>query len=183
MEIRSALPAEAAALAELGARLFRSAYAGQVPLPDIEAYVAAAFTPEAQAREIAGDGAAVLVAAQGGDLGAYAQLRTAAPPLARADPRSLEIARFYLDPPLQGTGLAGALMAACLDWGRQRGRATVWLQVWELNQRAISFYAREGFRDAGQTTFQVGNILYRDRVLIRDLGGPSAGTGLGSIDP
>jgi len=169
MEIRPALPAEAAALAELGARLFRHTYADQVPRPDIEAHVAVAFTPEAQARELAGPGAAVLLAVAAGVLVAYAQLRTSAPPLAAGDPRSLEIARFYLDPPLQGTGFASTLMAACLDWGRRQGRTAVWLQVWELNPRAIAFYLKEGFADVGQTTFQVGNILYRDRVMTRPI--------------
>jgi len=41
------------------------------------------------------------------------------------------------------------------------------LQVWELNKRAIAFYQKQGFTDMGQTTFQVGNILYRDRVMTR----------------
>jgi hypothetical protein len=35
-----------------------------------------------------------------------------------------------------------------------------------LNKRAIAFYQKVGFVDAGQTTFQVGNILYRDRVMV-----------------
>jgi len=167
MEIRPALPSEAAALAELAARLFRTTYADQVPLKDMETYIASAFTPEAQAREIAAEGATVLVAAEGTDLVAYAQLRTGPPPLARADPNALEIARFYLDPLLHGTGFASTLMEACLDWARQRGQGSAWLQVWEVNRRALGFYAKEGFADMGQTTFQVGNILYRDRVLVR----------------
>jgi GNAT superfamily N-acetyltransferase len=166
MDIRPATLPEAPALASLGARLFRTAYTGQVPLQDIEAYVANAFTPEAQAREIAGDGAAVLVGEEDGALEAYAQLRTSAPPLAHADPGSLEIARFYLDPALQGSGFATTLMDACLAWGRERGKRNAWLQVWELNKRAIAFYQKVGFVDAGQTTFQVGNILYRDRVMV-----------------
>ena len=167
MEIRSALPSEAPALAELAARLFRSTYADQVPLHDMETYIASAFTEAAQVRDIAAEGATVLVAAEGTDLVAYAQLRTAAPPLAGADPMAMEIARFYLDPRLHGTGFASTLMAACLDWARRRGQTNVWLQVWEVNRRALGFYAKEGFADAGQTTFQVGNILYRDRVLVR----------------
>jgi ribosomal protein S18 acetylase RimI-like enzyme len=169
MEIRTAHPSEAAAVAELAARLFRWTYADQVPLPDTEAYIRSALTAEALAAEMAESGAAVLVGAEGPDLAAYAQLRTSAPPLARADPESLEIARFYLDPLLQGTGFASTLMAACLGWGRERQRPGVWLQVWELNQRAIAFYLKEGFADVGQTTFQVGNILYRDRVMVRSL--------------
>ena len=167
MDIRPALPSEAAVLAALGARLFRSTYADQVPMQDIESYVAGAFTPEAQGREIAADNGAVLLGELDGEPRAYALLRTSAPPLANADPDSLEIARFYLDPPLHGTGRAGTLMDACLDWARARGKHNAWLQVWELNKRAIAFYQKQGFTDMGQTTFQVGNILYRDRVMTR----------------
>ena len=171
MEIRTAHPSEAAAVAELAARLFRWTYADQVPLPDTEAYIRSALTAEALAAEMAEAGAAVLVGADGHDLAAYAQLRTAPPPLARADPEAMEIARFYLDPLLQGTGFASTLMEACLDWARRRGQRNAWLQVWEVNRRAIAFYLKEGFTDAGQTTFQVGNILYRDRVMVRTLDG------------
>jgi GNAT superfamily N-acetyltransferase len=169
MEIRPALLSEAPALAELAARLFRTTYADQIPLHDMETYIASTFTAEGQVRAIAAEGAAVLVAAEGADLMAYAQLRTGPPPLARADSGALEIARFYLDPLLHGTGFSSTLMAACLDWARQRGQELVWLQVWEVNRRALGFYAKEGFKDAGQATFQVGNILYRDRVLMRRL--------------
>ena len=169
MEIRPALASEAPALAALAARLFRSTYADQIPLKDMETYIASAFTAEIQAQEIAAEGAAVLVAVREGDLAAYAQLRTAPPPMAGADPEALEIARFYLDPLLHGTGFASTLMGACLDWARRRGQRNAWLQVWEVNRRALGFYAKEGFQDAGQTTFQVGNILYRDRVLVRKI--------------
>ncbi|GEM_PF-1873417 len=46
-----------------------------------------------------------------------------------------------------------------------RGQTSIWLQAWEVNHRAIAFYVKEGFKDVGQTTFQVGSLQYRDRVL------------------
>jgi GNAT superfamily N-acetyltransferase len=169
MKIRPALPEEASALAELGGRLFRASYTEQVPLRDMDVYIASAFTAAAQAAEIGAPGATILVGAEGPDLVAYALLRTAPPPMAHADPDAMEIARFYIEPRLHGTGFASTLMQACLDWARRRGQRNVWLQVWELNRRAIAFYVKEGFTDVGQTTFQVGNILYRDRVMTRTL--------------
>jgi GNAT superfamily N-acetyltransferase len=169
MEVRPALSSEAAALAELAARLFRTTYAEQIPRFDMEAHIAAVFTAEAQAAEIGAPGGTVLVGAEGPRLLAYAQLCTAPPPLAHADPEALHIARFYLDSPLRGTGFASTLMGACLDWARGQGKRNVWLQVWEVNARAIAFYVKEGFADAGQTSFQVGNSLYRDRVMVRTL--------------
>jgi GNAT superfamily N-acetyltransferase len=169
MEIRPALQSEAPALAELAGRLFRTTYADQIPLRDMEAYSAETFTAGLLAAELGAPGATVLVAAQGPGLVAYAQLCTAPPPLAWADPEALKIARFYLEPRLQGTGFASTLMDACLDWARRRGQRHVWLQVWEVNRRAIAFYLKKGFLDAGQTTFQVGSIQYRDRVMTRTL--------------
>jgi GNAT superfamily N-acetyltransferase len=108
-------------MAELAARLFRTTYAEQIPRCDMEAHIAAAFTAETQAAEIGAPGGTVMVAAEGPRLAAYAQLLTAPPPLARADPEAMHIARFYLDSPLQGTGFAGTLMGACLDWALRQG--------------------------------------------------------------
>jgi len=172
MTIRPLLPSEAPALTALAARLFRATYAGLIPEGPLEAHVAEAFTPAAQAAELAAPGAAVLVAEARGELVAYAQLRPAPCPVPGT--ATLEVARFYLDAAHHGTGLATRLMAACAAWGRARGHAGIWLQAWEENPRALRFYAKEGFQDQGATTFAVGELVYRDRVLARPLEAPAA---------
>jgi GNAT superfamily N-acetyltransferase len=165
MAIHPALPSEAPALSALAARLFRETYAGQIPEREIESYVTSAFRPEAQAAEINGPGGAVLAATDGADLVAYAQLRPAASPCPLPFPNPLEVARLYLDTQHHGTGLAAELMGACRAWAAARAHGGLWLQVWEDNPRAIRFYEKQGFQDVGETTFQVGTIVYRDRVL------------------
>lgn len=165
MEIRPALPSEAPILAKLGARLFRDTYAGRVPEAEIASYVTTAFTPEAQAEDILCPGGGVLIAWEGTEPVAYAQLRPSPCPTPFPFPDPLEVARFYLDSPWHGSGLAGKLMGACRDWASTQGRGALWLQVWEENPRAIRFYAKQGFQGYGDTTFRVGTILYRDEVL------------------
>jgi GNAT superfamily N-acetyltransferase len=162
MDIRPALPAEAPALASLGARLFRETYTGRIPEAELEAYIASSFHAPAQLAELQAPGA-LLVALEGEEPIAYAKLRLAQAP--HGLPITLEIARFYLDQRWHGSGIAASLMAAVFAWGAERGHAQVWLQAWEENPRALAFYKRQGFQDQGPTTFTVGDIVYRDRVL------------------
>ena len=165
MAIHPALPSEAPALSALGARLFRETYAGQIPDGEIESYVTNAFQPEAQAAEISHPGGTVLAATGEAGMVAYAQLRPTPCPCPLPFPEPLEVARFYLDTQRHGTGLAAELMTACRTWAAAHGHGGLWLQVWEDNPRAIRFYEKQGFQELGETTFQVGTIVYRDRVL------------------
>jgi ribosomal protein S18 acetylase RimI-like enzyme len=60
-------------------------------------------------------------------------------------------------------------MAASLDAARELGGRTLWLSVWERNPRAIAFYEKTGFRNAGTKDFWVGSDRQTDFVLVADL--------------
>jgi len=60
-------------------------------------------------------------------------------------------------------------MQAVLAHASTAGHDGLWLQVWEQNPRAIRFYAKAGFTDAGATVFLVGSLSYRDRLLVHRL--------------
>jgi ribosomal protein S18 acetylase RimI-like enzyme len=49
-----------------------------------------------------------------------------------------------------------------------RGSDAVWLGVWEHNPRAISFYRKFGFVEAGEQTFHPGRDPQRDIVMVRN---------------
>jgi ribosomal protein S18 acetylase RimI-like enzyme len=61
-----------------------------------------------------------------------------------------------------GKGVGKALMEACLDAGRRKGKEWIWLCVWEHNQRAIRFYEKIGFERFGQYVFVLGQDLQND---------------------
>jgi ribosomal protein S18 acetylase RimI-like enzyme len=84
----------------------------------------------------------------------------------------VEIQRFYVDRAHHGHGVAATLMAQCTHVAESRGARTRWLAVWERNARAIRFYEKIGFVDAGVHTFQLGNDLQHDRVMMRTLPQP-----------
>lgn len=170
MQIRPALPDDAPALAVLGERLWRETYTGLIPASNLELHLADTFGLPQQAAELADPACQTLVAEDGDSLQGYALLRAHAPTLeipAFHSVKPLEVARFYVDAALHGRGVAQKLMAAALDHASAAGHDGVWLQVWEQNPRAIRFYAKAGFTDAGEATFRVGEQVDRDRVMVR----------------
>jgi len=172
MLIRPALPIEAQDLAVLGRRLWRETYGGLIPESNLDMHLAKTFGREQQAAELADPACRTLVIEAGGILTGYTLLKAHAPEPARPGfhfVKPLEVARFYVDRALHGTGAAQALMAAALDHAVAAGHDGVWLQVWEQNPRAIRFYAKAGFIDAGGATYRIGNQVDRDRLLVHDL--------------
>ncbi len=176
MVIRVALPGDAQELALLGERLWRKTYGGLIPARDLESYLAEAFGLERQAAELVDPACRTLVIEADGHLLGYAWLRACAPELGKKAltcSKPLEVARFYVDSSLHGTGAAQSLMGAVLAHAASVGHDLLWLQVWEQNPRALRFYAKAGFMDAGETVFLVGSRSYRDRLLVCEVQTPA----------
>jgi ribosomal protein S18 acetylase RimI-like enzyme len=155
--IRHATPEDAAALAELGARTFRDAFAAQNRAEDMDAYVAQTYGEAQQRRELEDPENVTLLVERDGVLIGFAQLRR--------DADSVEIARFYVDRGHHGAGIAQELMQRCVDAARDLGAYVLWLGVWEHNPRAIRFYEKCGFVDIGSHPFLIGSDLQTDRLM------------------
>jgi len=163
MSIRLAVPSDAAELADLGERTFRDAFTKDNRPEDIELYVKKTYGEPQQRRELEDPSNVALVVEENGALIAFAQLRR--------DGDRLEIARFYVDAPHRGSGIARDLMQRVLETARELGAGEIWLGVWERNPRAIRFYEKCGFVDTGSHPFLLGTDLQTDRLMslvIRD---------------
>ena len=181
--IRRGVAGDAAMLAALGRRTFVDAFAADNTPEDMAAYVAHAYGVDQQGAELALPDALFLIADVEGTAAGYAYLRHAPLPAHITDAApgqpglAIEIARFYVDAPWHGKGIAHALMDAALGEAAGRGARTVWLGVWERNSRAIGFYTKRGFHDIGVQPFKLGSDLQHDRVMARE-----AGAGAGRLD-
>lgn len=170
VQVTPAQPTDASRLAAFGRRVFHTAFAADNDPSDLEAYLASAYTPEAQARELADARITTLLARDAdGVLLAFAQIRRVEAPECVDDPAALELWRFYVDQAWHGRGVAATLMHAVLDEGRRMGAATMWLGVWERNPRAKAFYAKHGFARVGSHIFVVGSDPQTDEIWQRAL--------------
>ena len=162
--LRRGVVADAAALAEFAARTFADAFGADNTPEDLAAYLAATYSAEQQARELADPDRITLLIEVGDAIAAFAQVQRRAPPPCVTGPAPIEILRFYVDRPWHGKGVAQQLMQAAHHAAGAMGGATVWLSTWERNPRGRAFYAKCGFADVGTGYFQVGSDRQIDRI-------------------
>ena len=169
VHIRDLAAGEIPFFSEFAERLFRETYRDTHAIM-LDPYCARHFGPEVQARELAEDGAGVLLAEVDGDAAGYVQYRRRQAPVGELDARAVEIARFYVDRPHHGAGVAYRLMDAVLARAAAEGARVVWLQVAEYNDRAIAFYRKVGFEPAGRVPFDFAGIRELDYLLAKAVG-------------
>jgi ribosomal protein S18 acetylase RimI-like enzyme len=167
--IRAGAATDATALAELAARTFRETFADDNRPEDIAVHTAHAYGTSQQEREIADPDIATLLVEVDGQLAGYAQLRSDIPPACVIGEKPIELWRFYIAQSWQGRGVAHALMRKVERDAYQRGGRTLWLGVWERNERAKAFYHKNGFMDVGSHVFMVGTDAQTDRIFVRPL--------------
>lgn len=170
VEIRRARPGDAAALALVGRATFLETYAGQLAADNILDHCAREHAPERYAGWLA-DGASLIwiaEAARGGAPVGYAVIAAPDLPVATG-PGDLEVKRFYLLGRLHGQGVGRRLMQTAAAGAYAAGARRLLLGVFSANARAIAFYARQGFSQAGVRKFRVGEGVYDDLVLARCL--------------
>ncbi len=165
MIIRLATPSDAAEFATLALRIFVESFAAANRAEDMDAYTSVAFGEEQQRRELETSGIITLFGEEDGQVIAYAQLR-GTPGAPYGD---IELARFYVDRPHHGRGLAQTLMEAVDVQARALGGTLLWLGVWENNHRAIAFYRKMGFVHRATQPFLLGSDLQTDWVMNREL--------------
>ena len=131
------------------------------------AHLAEAYGPTQQSQELADPNVTTLLLEADGQLAGYAQLRISPIPACVRGEAPIELWRFYIAEPWHGKGLAQALMNRVHGAAAARGAPTLWLGVWERNDRAKAFYRKCGFVDVGSHVFMVGADPQMDRILTR----------------
>jgi ribosomal protein S18 acetylase RimI-like enzyme len=169
IRVRQAGVEDAALLAELGELAFAHAFGPDNTAENLDAYLRQSFGVQIQAAELADPDTQFLVAETGGEAVGFARLREGEAPPAITGAHPIEIGRFYARPDWIGRGVGAALMHACLEHTRQRGKDCVWLDVWERNQQGRAFYLRWGFREVGTQLFLLGEDIQTDILMERPI--------------
>lgn len=162
-------PAEIATVAAIGAETFVTTF-GQLYTPlDLAAFIADNHSPAAAHRFLTDPKNIFRLVEDAQGCCGYAMLSPNGLPHVPADARAIEIKRFYLLPRLHGRGVADALMDWCVATARSSRHTLLTLSVFSDNHRALRFYARHGFTEAGRYVFLVGEQQDDERVYVRPL--------------
>lgn len=174
-EIRKARCGDARQLSLLAERTFRDTFGAMNTPADMERHCQSSFSALIQADEIANPDIATLLSEHQGELIGFAQLRWGDAPACVVARSPGEILRLYVANDWHGQGVAQALIAACIEAMKCHGSDVAWLGVWERNPRAIAFYRKFGFVEAGEHVFLLGSDAQRDLVMTRAIDALSGG--------
>jgi diamine N-acetyltransferase len=167
--IRPGVPADAGPLASFAARIFEDTFGSANDPGDMALHLSTAYGLAQQTRELSDPAIGTLLVEIDGALAGYAQIREGKAPDCVRGAGPIEIQRFYVDRRWQGRGLAQELMNAVRKAAAVRGGRTLWLGVWERNERAQAFYRKCGFTDVGSQPFMLGLDRQTDRIMSRAL--------------
>ncbi|OBI72798.1 GNAT family N-acetyltransferase [Mycobacterium sp. E740] len=171
IDVTLAAEADLTELADVAARTFPLACPPSSTPDDIAAFVEENLS-EARFREYLADpDRAVLVARDASILGYAMVIRGEPddPDVQRAVELrpAVEVSKLYVSPDSHGAGVSAALMIAAVQQAEQFGARAVWLGVNQQNHRAQRFYAKHGFSVTGTKTFQLGEAMENDYVMVR----------------
>jgi diamine N-acetyltransferase len=170
-------PADLPALREIGRETYDQAFRSLNRPEVMDAYLAEAFALEKLRDEMARPGSSFWFLFVDGERAGYTKLNEAPDQSDINDTASLELERIYVRRRFQGKGLGSVLLEHAVSEAHRRGKAWIWLGVWEKNSDAISFYRRKGFTVAGRHSFRMGEELQSDLVMRRNLAGGPDGPG------
>ena len=177
LSIREALPADAAALAELKLATFRETFLDGFGIPyppdDLAIFEAECYGLDRVNAELADPSHRTWVvdAADGGNaagrLLAYAHVGPCKLPHPDVVAGEMELYQLYLRGHAQGAGLGKALLEQALGFMAEQG-GRIWIGVWSGNARALALYRGRGFEIVGEYQFAVGAWLDDELILRRD---------------
>ncbi len=156
IRIRIAGPEDAELIADLSRKTFYETFSPVNTEENMRIYLDEQHPREKQMAEVGAPGRIFLLAYAGDAVAGYASLRESEPPPGLQGESTLEIGQLYSEQRMIGKGVGTALMQACLDIAREKGRQWIWLGVWSENHRAKAFYAKWGFEPFGEHIFILG---------------------------
>lgn len=165
--IRRAIPADAAVLAELGARTFTETFGRLYPDEDLREFLGAAHSCGYYLRALDDPDNGLWLAEADGTAIGYTQAGPCTLPHADVAEGDRELKRLYVVQDARNGGVGARLFAEALHWLERDGPRTLWIGVWSENHGAQRFYARHGFVRVGEYEFPVGRVRDREYIFRR----------------
>ncbi len=167
--IKLVLPSEVDTLLNLSRKTFYDAFAHRNNPDDFEAYAAVAFTREQLLSELQNPESAFYFALIGDEPVGYIKLNYGNAQAEYQEADGVEVSRLYIHADHQGKKVGNQLLDFAINKSKDDGLKYIWLGVWDQNNAAERFYARNGFKPVGTHAFVIGTDVQNDILMRRDL--------------
>ncbi|MDX1653510.1 MAG: GNAT family N-acetyltransferase [Brumimicrobium sp.] len=148
---------------------FKESFGEQNTAEDMEKYLREKFSEEQLLLELDNPNSAFYLATLDEDVVGYLKLNTGQAQTELKDDSGLEIERIYVLNKFIGKGIGKQLFKQTLDIARQKKSHFIWLGVWEKNERALTFYHKNGFVEFDKHIFVLGDDHQTDILMKLEL--------------
>ena len=167
--MRFATVEDAELIADMSRKTFYDSFVAFNTKENMDKFLNEQFTKDALMKEVSTENNIFLLAYMDNVPVGYVRLRENNIPPTLGANRAIEIARIYAIRDSIGKGVGSALMKQCMEIARAKNYHTVWLGVWEHNQRAIDFYTRWGFKKFAEHDFVLGDDVQKDWLMEKQI--------------
>ncbi len=157
VEITKALLNDLEALQKIGKETFFETFSAENTEEDMQTYLNESFSTEKLTTELNNTNSEFYFAMLNNNVIGYLKLNAGAAQTEVKDNNSLEIERIYVLKEFHGKQVGQLLYNKVLQIAKHTNINYLWLGVWEKNQRAISFYEKNGFVSFDKHIFKLGN--------------------------
>jgi GNAT superfamily N-acetyltransferase len=110
-----------------------------------------------------------VLAERSGHLIAFAEIVLGVGHALVASRSAAELTRLYVQSPFLRRGVGRQLLARAEALALAQGAATLWLTAWAGNERALSFYASQGYEQLGSTQYTFEGESFENRLFAKAL--------------
>jgi len=169
LSYRLATADDALCIGALGTQVWLDTYATDGIRPALAQEVLDHFSPTAVTATLAQPDVSVIIAERAGHLVGFAQIRDGVDNPRISRHLSAELERLYVQERFAGKGIGWQLLTRSEDLAREQGASALWLTVWIGNARALAFYPRQQYEDAGVSSYCFNNETYENRLFFKRL--------------
>jgi diamine N-acetyltransferase len=153
--IQKATATEAVLIADIGARSFLESHGNSAPAADVESYVSGKYNLKAVEEELNNHENIFHIIYYETQAVGFSQIIFNKPHTLIESTGITKLEKLYLLKEFHDLKLGLTLFEFTVSLSKEENQNGIWLFVWTRNQRAITFYKKNGFKIIGNTDFKI----------------------------
>ncbi|WP_110926366.1 GNAT family N-acetyltransferase [Bacillus massiliglaciei] len=156
-------------LQEISRETFNETFQHQNSAENMKAYLEKAFHPSQLEKELSDPSSQFFFVYTDHEIAGYLKVNVDDAQSEEMGGESLEVERIYIKSAFQKAGIGRYLLNKAMELAKEQNKKTIWLGVWEKNEKAIAFYKKMGFIPAGAHSFYMGDEEQTDFIMTKSL--------------
>lgn len=152
-------------LQTIGRQTFYETFHEQNTEENMREYLETAFEEAKLENELKNPNSYFYFAKVNGEAAGYLKLNVLNAQTEEKGEYALEVERIYILESFQGHGIGKLFMEKAVELACELNKQSLWLGVWEKNEKAIGFYEKMGFMKAGEHVFLMGDDAQTDYIM------------------